>query len=103
MIECPFFVLGVSPEASRADIERAAQRWLGELALGREPAKHYETPFGPMLRTEDLVRAAAAELRDPRRRAVHEWIARMPTGAAATGDAAWPDALWVLGFGEADG
>jgi hypothetical protein len=89
----PFFVLGLPPDAPRAEIERTGQRLLGELALGREAAATYATPLGPQPRTEERVRAAIAELRDPARRIVHEVWAEVPTGAAPPPPVAWP---WSL-------
>lgn len=98
--ECPFFVLGVSADATRTEIERAAQKLLAEIAIGRSGALTYPTPFGPRPRTESLVRAAAAELRDPRRRIAHELWARVELDDAALRPATtWPDILDRLGFG----
>jgi hypothetical protein len=79
--ENPFFVLAAAPEASAAEIERAGQRLLAELAAGFDGARRYATPFGARERTPELVRAAIAELRDPARRLGHEWWARGLTGA----------------------
>lgn len=78
LAENPFFVLGVPPETPPAEVERAGQRWLAELELGRVVARSYATPFGRMDRTPELVRAAVAELREPGRRLVHEIWARVP-------------------------
>ena len=72
----PFFVLGVSPDASRIEIEREAQKLLGMLELDFADAKTYSTPLGPQPRTAELVRAAVAALRDPYRRLVAELWAR---------------------------
>jgi hypothetical protein len=80
--ENPFYVLAVPTDASRADVERVAQRLLGELALGRQAVKEYRTPLGPAERTAERVRAAVAELRDPRKRALHELWASTPAGDA---------------------
>lgn len=100
--ECAFFVLGLKTDASRAEIERTAQRLLSELAIGRAPAKTYATPFGPRERTEDLVRAAAAALREPRTRLSQEAIARnaapMLEAAPAT-FTPWRDVMRRMGFG----
>jgi hypothetical protein len=74
--ENPFFVLGVSPDASRIEIEREAQKLLGMLELGFAEAQTYATPAGPQLRTSELVRAAVAALRDPYKRLVAELWAR---------------------------
>jgi hypothetical protein len=89
----PFFVLGLPSDAPRAEIERTAQRLLAELALGRQVASMYATPLGPQPRTADRVRAAAAELRDPAKRLVHEVWAQLPAGAALPPPADWP---WPL-------
>jgi hypothetical protein len=77
-LENPFFVLGVPPEASRIEVERAGQRLLAELAISRAAALHYDSPVGPAPRTPELVRQALAELRDPARRLVHEAWAQEP-------------------------
>jgi len=77
----PFFVLGVPPDAGRADVERATQKLLGLLGVGANAAKQYATPFGDRPRTEDDVRAAAAELRDPAKRVIHELWAAIPEAA----------------------
>lgn len=68
----PFFVLDVPTTATRAEIERAGQKWLGMLTLGLARAAVYVTPLGVRARTPELVRAAMAELRDPERRVGHE-------------------------------
>ncbi len=72
----PFFVLGVSPDASRIEIEREAQKLLGMLELSIESAATYHTPLGPQPRTQEAVRAAVAQLRDPYRRLLAELWAR---------------------------
>lgn len=103
--ENPFFVLGLTPECSRADVERAGQKLLGLLAIGSSAARSYETPLGNAERTPDRVRSALAELRDPERRLVHEAWARLPApGADALHDAAaaaerpWDDAMAAVGW-----
>jgi len=72
----PFFVLGVTAEASRIEVEREAQKLLGMLELGFAEARSYATPLGPRERTAEMVRAAVAALRDPYRRLVAELWAR---------------------------
>ena len=72
----PFFVLGLTTEASRIEVEREAQKLLGMLELGFVEAATYATPLGPRLRTAEMVRAAVAALRDPYRRLVAELWAR---------------------------
>ena len=107
IVENPFLVLGVAPDASRVDIEREAGKLLGMLELGLAAATAYETPLGPRTRTPDLVRAAAAALRDPETRLIAEVWARGLRGvmvdaapvareeAAAPG---WDGALRELGW-----
>jgi len=88
--ENPFFVLGLPVTASRIEIEREAQKLLGMLELGLGAASRYASPLGWHPRTPDLVRAAAATLRDPKRRLLAEaWarhvavVAEPPPGEAA--------------------
>ena len=64
----PFEVLGVSATASPAEIERAAQRLLAELALGVSGDGDADG--------EHEVRRALDELRDPRRRLLAEVLTR---------------------------
>ena len=73
----PFFILGVSPEASRVDVERAGQRLLALLEVGATSAQSYDTPLGKATRDADGVRQALAQLRDPDDRVVHELWARL--------------------------
>jgi hypothetical protein len=80
----PFFVLAVSPDASRIEIEREAQKLLGMLELGFADAATYQTPSGPRPRTVEAVRAAVAALRDPYQRLVAElWARHAPPPAPA--------------------
>jgi hypothetical protein len=72
----PFFVLGITAEASRIEVEREAQKLLGMLELGFAEATTYATPLGPRKRTAEMVRAAVAALRDPYRRLLAELWAR---------------------------
>lgn len=76
LAENPFFVLGISPDTSRIEIEREAQKLLGMLELDFADAKTYATPLGPRPRTPEAVRAAVAALRDPYQRLVAELWAR---------------------------
>ena len=76
ILENPFFVLGVSPDASRIEIEREAQKLLGMLELSFAAAQTYTTPLGDRPRTPEAVRAAVAALRDPYQRLVAELWAR---------------------------
>ena len=79
----PFFILGVSPEGTRAEIEREGNKLLGMRELGLHSAAAYETPLGPRPRTQEAVRAALAELRIPERRLLHELWAQARTASAA--------------------
>jgi hypothetical protein len=83
LVDNPFFVLGLSPDASRIEIEREAQKLLGMLELGFADAKTYPTPSGPHARTSEGVRAAVAALRDPYQRLVAELWARHAPAVAA--------------------
>ena len=78
----PFQVLGITPTASRMEVERAGQKLLAQLAIGAASAQAYATPFGPQPRDESLVRQALASLRDPQQRIVAEFWAEVPSGAA---------------------
>lgn len=84
VVDNPFFVLGVAPDASRIEIEREAQKLLGMLELDFADARTYQTPLGPQPRTSEAVRAAVAALRDPYRRLVAElWARNAPPVRAA--------------------
>ncbi len=84
-VDNPFFVLGVSAEGTRAEIEREGNKLLGMLELGLRSAATYETPQGPRPRTQEAVRAALAELRIPERRLLHElWALARTDNFAAT-------------------
>ena len=82
----PFFVLGISPDTSRIELEREAQKLLGMLELGFADALTYATPLGPRPRTAEAVRAAIAALRDPHQRLVAELWARHAAAVVVTAD-----------------
>ena len=85
--ENPFFVLGLSPDASRIELEREAQKLLGMLELGFAGAQSYATPMGPRTRTAESVRAAVAVLRDPYQRLVAErWARHAPPAVEVAPD-----------------
>lgn len=86
----PFYILGLRPDCSRADLEREGQKLLAMLELKLEAARHYPTPLGPRPRTADSVRQAMAELRDPQRRLLHELWAQLPATALADAPPATP-------------
>jgi hypothetical protein len=76
LLDNPFFVLGLTCDATRLEIEREAQKLLGMLELGFAVAQSYATPLGPRPRTSEAVRAAVAALRDPQQRLLAELWAR---------------------------
>lgn len=107
----PFYVLGLPPGATRAEIEREGQKLLGMLELKLASSARYRTPMGPGERTAEKVRCAMAELRDPERRLAHELWARLDPAAMPPltdaesrppprrrADAPWPAALSKLGW-----
>jgi hypothetical protein len=102
--ENPFYVLGLRPGCTRAEVEREGQKLLGMLELGLSAARDYQTPIGPRPRTADAVRLAMAELRDPAKRLIHELWARLPPTAAPPPSQpqapapAWPQALVTFGW-----
>jgi hypothetical protein len=93
----PFFVLGVSPQASPAEVERAGQKLVGLLALGSMTVTRYDTPFGPASRDADTVRQAVAALRDPVERVIHELWAGVSPIAVET-PRAWEAAERAIGW-----
>jgi hypothetical protein len=94
----PFYVLGLAPECSRAEIERAGQKLLAMLELDLAGAGIYPTPLGQARRDAAKVREAMAELRDPQRRLFHElWVC----GAPPATDAAIADEVRPTGFSAA--
>lgn len=103
--ENAFYVLGLSPGCSRLEVEREGARWLAALELGLAGANLYATPLGAEVRSPERVRRALAELRDPGRRLLHEWVARLSPASAEEGDsppvavASWSGARAVFGFG----
>ena len=75
--ENPFYILGLSPKCTRAEMEREGQKLLAMLELGMSRADTYATPVGERERSADSVRRAMAELRDPEKRLGHELWARL--------------------------
>lgn len=106
--ENPFYVLGVSSTATRTELEREGNKLLSMLQLGLKEAKTYRSPLGARPRTEEMVREAMAELRDPKRRLVHELLASLPASTPVPGSnaqrpaTAWPAAPMVFGYGPGD-
>ena len=104
--ENPFYVLGVAVTASRTDIEREGNKLLSMLQLDLKESKSYRSPVGDHVRTAEAVRAAMAELRDPKRRLVHELLASLPVSVAVPSAAGakknelkWARAPMVFGYG----
>ena len=73
VVENPFRLLGLPPQASPRDIEREGEKLLGLIAAGLDEPQQM-APLGPRARTAEQVRWAVAELRDPHRRALHEFF-----------------------------
>jgi hypothetical protein len=90
-----FAVLDIAPSATRAEVERAAQRWLALLQIGSQEARGYKTPLGAGERDADAIRQALAELRDPALRVQQELWA-VPPPAADSGSSAPPAAQTLL-------
>lgn len=109
ILENPFHILALPPTATRVEVEREAAKWIGMLELGHAGAGTYATPLGPRIRTSELVRWAAAELRDPDRRLGHEMWASVAgvTGGASPivgartrdGEEPWMEAFRAIGWG----
>ncbi len=99
----PFWVLGLPPETSRAEVERAGQKLLAQLELGLAAAAVWQSPSGPRPRDSQAVRSALAELRDPSRRLLWELRAGVriepeEEPARAPSFAPWPGAWRALGW-----
>jgi hypothetical protein len=109
LAENPFYVLGLRPGATRAEVEREGQKLLGMLELKLAGTGRYRSPLGEHERTPEKVREAMAELRDPERRLRHELWARPELAAEAGAPAeasppaeaapAWTQARAALGWG----
>ena len=103
--ENPFYVLGVATTVSRPELEREGNKLLSMLELGLKESKTYRSPVGEHPRTAEAVRAAMAELRDPKRRLVHELLASLPSSVSvpkpsqSAEEVKWPRAPVVFGYG----
>ena len=73
LTENPFRILGLSPRASPREVEREGTKLLGLIAAGLDDRASM-APLGPKERGAEQVRWAVAELRDPHRRALHEFF-----------------------------
>jgi hypothetical protein len=99
LVDNPFFVLELGPDATPMDVERQAKKLLAMLELGLASAGTYASPLGPRPRTVDDVRQARQQLQDPAKRLAFEACAAAPKHATAVGivDVAGVDiasALW---------
>ena len=93
----PFLVLELTVEATRAEVERAGQKLLAQLAIGVSSVKSYQTPFGARTRDESKVRMALSALRDPEQRVLHElWLSDLEGDAQVL--AGWPSAFASIGW-----
>ena len=105
--ENPFYVLGVATTATRTDLEREGNKLLSMLQLDLKESKTYRSPVGEHPRTAEAVRSAMAELRDPKKRLVHELLASLPVSVTVpqvkqSGEGVkWPQAPMVFGYGPA--
>jgi hypothetical protein len=100
LLDNPFLVLGILPNATRIEVERAGQKLLAQLAVQVASAKTYATPHGPRARDEDRVRAALAALRDPGLRVMHElWLTESAGPSAEVPSLpAWSEAWRSMGW-----
>ena len=101
----PFFVLELKPDASRLEVERAAQRLLGLLTIGAQGADQYQTPLGSAHRDADTVRQALSRLRDPLQSVRYElWANVRPVAVPETTTesltSAWEVGARALGWGQ---
>jgi hypothetical protein len=96
----PFWVLELSPTASRLEARRAADRLLGLLAISAASARTYRTPFGPRPRDEALVRHALAALDSVEARLLDELWAEAPELPSPPAPSqGWDGALASIGWG----
>ena len=97
LLDNPFYVLELSADCSRAEVERAGQKLLAMLELDLAGAATYATPFGLGRRDAAKIREAMAELRDPQRRLFHElWVLARPW--AERPELPMSDSIDELGF-----
>ena len=101
--ENPFYVLELATECSAMDVEMQGQKLLAMLEVGMAAAKTYSTPMGSQDRDQERVRNAMTELRDPKRRIVHELWAQLPPETLpepteAPLDGPWPEAFKAMGW-----
>jgi hypothetical protein len=73
LAENPFRILGVSPQASAREVEREGEKLLALIAAGLDDPLGM-APLGERSRSAEQVRWAMAQLRDPHRRALHEFF-----------------------------
>ncbi len=73
----PFYVLGLRPDSTRAEVEREGKKLLAMLEVKLSAGESHTSPLGTHTRSAEQIREAMAELRDPERRLVHELWARL--------------------------
>ncbi len=73
LVENPFRLLGLTPQATPRDVEREGAKLLALVTAGLDDPSGMP-PLGAQARTAEQVRWAIAELRDPHRRTVHEYF-----------------------------
>lgn len=71
-----FWILEIPASASRAEMERAAQKILGLVKLQVAHVRWVATPLGRIERTEEVVVDAVRALRDDRQREVQAQLLR---------------------------
>lgn len=102
----PFYVLGITPDATSAEVEVAGQGLLAALAADAPGAERYYTPLGPQQRDRHAVRRALTRLRDVEERIHHEiWAGLSPRprprpvpAARPSQIAGWPNAPRAMGW-----
>jgi hypothetical protein len=97
----PWFVLGLSPGATRMEVERGGQKLLALLAVESSSAGRCATPLGSIERDENDVRQAMGILRDPDQRILCELWTEVapPAGESSASDPEpWPEARAAIGW-----
>jgi hypothetical protein len=83
----PFWVLGLVPECSSQDINKASQLIASKLSLGVPDAEFFYTPAGTKSRDSFLVREAKSILDDPAQRLIAEfWYVPPQVNIATSSD-----------------
>lgn len=90
IITNPFYILGLRPDNTKAEIEERARWLIDRLAVHPGPEETYATPLGRFPLTRGLVDDALKELGQPTRRLSHEIWAHLEPGLEETPPAALP-------------